>query len=76
MNIIELIRQLKTVEEAEELMNKELPGIDYDAIDTYMVGQVDMNAEIVFFDAENVPHGNVIEVDGITYENLFPLGML
>jgi hypothetical protein len=76
MNIIELVGKLKTIEEAEKLMISELPGIDYGSIDTFMVGKVDLNAEVAFFDGDNIPHGNIIEINGITYQNFFPFAML
>ncbi|GAA6766472.1 hypothetical protein AAFH68_24140 [Flavobacterium sp. CGRL1] len=75
MKLIELVKHLKSVEESEKFTSAELPDIEYDLIDMYMIEKVDIDSEIVFFDAEKIPNKLILEIEGIVYENLFPLNM-
>jgi hypothetical protein len=76
MNLIELIKHLKSLDKAESFIERELPEIEYDLIDVYMVEKLGLNAEIAFFDAEIIPNRLIIQLEGVNYENLFPLNML
>jgi hypothetical protein len=75
MNIVELVKYLKSIEQAENFIKDELPDVEYDLIDIYMVEKLGLNSEIVFFNAEEIPNRLIINIDGITYENLFPLNL-
>jgi hypothetical protein len=76
MKLIDLIEALRSPETATRLAEKELPGIEYNCVDTYMENEIDLESEIRFFDGENIPPpGMYIQVDGIKYVNLFPLTM-
>lgn len=75
MNIIELVKHLKKLEDAETFVNEKLPDIEYDLVDIYMVDKLSLDSSIVFFDAEKISNKLIIEVNGVTYVNLFPLNM-
>jgi hypothetical protein len=75
MNIIELVKHLKSVEAAETFFNTEFPEIEYDLIDIYMIDRLSLGSEIVFFDAEKMSNELIINIAGITYENLFPANL-
>jgi hypothetical protein len=75
MNIIELIPHLKDLEKAEALSFIMLPDIEFDLIELYMKDNLKLDSDIVSFDAESIPNELLIEIDGIKYENLFPLYM-
>ncbi|MCL9806924.1 hypothetical protein NAT51_15415 [Flavobacterium amniphilum] len=75
MNIVELVKHLKSFEEAESFVNESLPDIEYDLVDIYMVDKLGLGSEIIFFDAEKMPNRLIVEIGGITYENLFPLNL-
>lgn len=75
MKIIELVRYLKNVQEAEKFIDIEFPDLEYDLVDIYMINKIDPHSDIVFFDAEKIPNKLIIDIEGVTYENLFPLNM-
>ena len=75
MKLIELVKHLKSVKESEKFTNAQLSDIEYDLIDMYMIEKVGLDSDIVFFDAEKIPNKLIIEIEGVTYENLFPLNM-
>jgi hypothetical protein len=75
MNIIELVKYLKSVEEAETFFSTEFPEVEYDLIDIYMIERLSLDSEIVFFDAEKIPNELIINIAGIIYENLFPANL-
>ncbi|WP_394775812.1 hypothetical protein [Flavobacterium sp.] len=75
MKLIELVKHLKSVKESEEFTSTQLSDIEYDLIDMYMIEKVDLDSDIVFFDAEKIPNKLILEIEGVTYENLFPLNM-
>lgn len=75
MKLIELVKHLKSVKESEKFTNAQLSDIEYDLIDMYMIEKVGFDSDIVFFDAEKIPNKLTIEIEGVTYENLFPLNM-
>jgi hypothetical protein len=76
MKLINLIDHLKNLSKTEELTETELPNVEFGQIDTYLEGSMDIESEVVFFDAEKIPDDVMIEVNGIKYINLFPLPML
>ena len=76
MMLINLIAQLKTIREAENLISSEIPDVEFGLIDVYVRGVLAADSEIKLFDAETIPNQLVIEVDGVGYVNLFPLPML
>ncbi|SHF97412.1 hypothetical protein [Flavobacterium aquidurense] len=49
MKLIELVKHLKSLKESEKFRSAQLPNIEYDLIDMYMIEKVDLNSEIVFF---------------------------
>ncbi|MBS0027277.1 hypothetical protein ACTJJ0_12490 [Chitinophaga sp. 22321] len=73
MNIVELIDHLKSRKLAEELISRLLPEVEFGMIEIFMKENVSLESEINLFDAENIPTTIVIEVNGIKYENFFPL---
>jgi hypothetical protein len=75
MNIVELLKHLKSLEEAEKFINGELPEVEYDLVDIYMINKLGLDSEIVFFNAEEIPNRLIINIEGINYENLFPLNL-
>ncbi|MCC9020219.1 MULTISPECIES: hypothetical protein [Flavobacterium] len=75
MKLIELVKHLKSVKESEKFTSTQLSDIEYDLIDMYMIEKVDLDSDILFFDAEKIPNKLILEVEGVTYENLFPLNM-
>lgn len=76
MKIIELVNNLKNIEIAQLLIAKEIPDVEYDLVDLYMVDKISIDSEIVFFNAEKIPNKLVIEIEGVKYENLFPLNLI
>ncbi|MBN8643114.1 MAG: hypothetical protein J0L86_14985 [Flavobacteriales bacterium] len=75
MNLVELVQHLKSLEQAENFIEGELPDVEYDLVDIYMVEKLGLDSEIVFFNAEEIPNKLIINIEGITYENLFPLNL-
>jgi hypothetical protein len=75
MNIVELVKHLKSLEQAENFINGELPEVEYDLVDIYMIDKLGLDSEIVFFNAEEIPNRLIINIEGINYENLFPLNL-
>jgi len=75
MKLIELVKHLKSVKESEEFTSTQLSDIEYDLIDMYMIEKVDLDSDIVFFDAEKIPNKLILVIEGVTYENFFPLNM-
>ncbi len=75
MNIVELVKHLKSLEQAENFINGELPEVEYDLVDIYMINKLGLDSEIVFFNAEEIPNRLIINIEGINYENLFPLNL-
>jgi hypothetical protein len=75
MNIVELIPYLKNYSEAKVLCASLIPGVEFDLIEIYVKDKLELDSEVVFFDAESIPNELRIEVDGIRYENFFPLYM-
>ena len=51
MKIIELVNNLKSIEIAQLLITKEIPDVEYDLVDLYMVDKISIDSEIVFFNA-------------------------
>ncbi|WP_142685317.1 hypothetical protein [Chitinophaga polysaccharea] len=76
MKLIELIDHLKTASKAQQLISAQIPDVDFDQVEVYMKDHCGLNAEIAFFDADKIPGNLIIEVEGIKYENLFPLYMV
>src|SRR5690242_14987070 len=76
MNLIQVIGELKTDEQAKKFIAAALPGVEFDYIDIYLVDKPDLYSEVKFFDVDTVPNNLEIVVDGIKYINLFPLVML
>lgn len=75
MKLIELVKHLKSIKECEKFTSTQLSDIKYDLIDMYMIEKFDLESVIVFFDAEKIPTKLIIEIEGVTYENLFLLNM-
>lgn len=75
MKIIELVKYLKNVQDSEKFVSVELPDIEYDLVDIYMINKLDLDSQIIFFDAEKIPNKLIIDIEGVIYENLFPLNM-
>lgn len=75
MNIIELVKHLKSFKQTENFITEYVPTIEYDLVDIYMTGKLGLDSEIAFFDAEKIPNRLIIDIDGIIYENLFPLNL-
>jgi len=75
MNIIELIPHLKSIDAAEAFVKSTAPNIEYDLVDIFMIGELGLNSEIIFFDAESISDNSIFQKEGIRYENLFPLNM-
>lgn len=73
MYLVELIDHLKTASKAEQLRNQQIPEVEYVLVDLYMKDSIGLESEIAFIDVEAVPRTIIIELDGIKYENLFPL---
>ena len=74
MKLVELIKHLKRIDKAEQFISKELPNVEFDSIDIFMVNDLNLNADIKFFDAESV-HGSEIEIAGVQLSNFLPLYM-
>ena len=75
MKLVELVKHLKSVEEAERFVSKELLNVEFNSVEIYMVNDLNLNADIKFFDAESVPHGSEIEITGVQLINFLPLYM-
>ncbi|MEC5142138.1 hypothetical protein [Chitinophaga sp. 212800010-3] len=73
MNIVSFIDQLKSVALTEQFIAQELPGVDLGLIEIYMRERVALDSEIMLFDAESISNELIMEIDGIKYENFFPL---
>ena len=76
MNLIEIIQYFRREGSARVLMAEVLPNVEVDQIDVYLKGNLDLNAEVNFFDVETIPNDLLIEINGIKYINLFPFFML
>lgn len=75
MTIIDLIKHLKSFEQAEKFINEELSDVEYDLVDIYMIEKLGLDSEIVFFNAEEIDNELCININGVNYVNLFPLNM-
>ena len=75
MKLVELIKHLKRIDKAEQFISKELPNVEFDSVDIFMVNDLNLNADIKFFDAESVSHGSEIEIAGVQLINFLPLYM-
>jgi len=75
MNMTELMGHFKDLSSARKLMDVEMPDIEYGQIDIYLKDALNVRAEVRFFDAETIPGTLHMEVDGVTYVNLFPFKM-
>ena len=75
MKLVELVKHLKSVEEAERFVSKELLNVEFNSVEIYMVNDLNLNADIKFFDAESVAHGSEIEIAGVQLSNFLPLYM-
>jgi hypothetical protein len=73
MRLVELIKNLKSIQQAQELVSKEFPNVEFDLVELYMVNELSLESDIRFFDAEKIPNKLLIEVDGIKHVNFFPL---
>ncbi len=73
MNIVELVKYLKNISIAENLIRTSVPDIEYDVVDLYMENKLGLESEIVFFDATKIPNKLIIDINGVQYKNLFPL---
>lgn len=78
MNIVELIKHLKSESVAQELISKELPGVESCLVDIYLLKELSLTSQVVFFDLEEIdaiPNRLVMEIEGNIYVNLFPFEM-
>ncbi|WP_192350830.1 hypothetical protein [Algoriphagus sp. Y33] len=75
MNIIELIPYLKSLHKAESVSQVFLPDIEFDLVELYVKDKLALDSEVVFLNADSIPNELKIELDGVLYENLFPLYM-
>src|SRR5687768_8862141 len=73
MKLIYLIRNLRKIDSAKEISAQQLPGVEFDQIDLYLVNEISAESEVEFFDAEEIPNKLEMEVNGVKYINLFPL---
>ncbi len=71
-NLIEKINQGMT----EQFLLDNSVNIEYDLIDIYARKKLDINSEIDFFNAEEIPNEIFINIDGVEYKNVCPLNML
>lgn len=76
MKLIELIDHLKTTSKAEQLISQLIPGVEFDLVEVFMIDHLSFESEIAFFNAEAVSDTIIIEIDGIKYENFFPLYLI
>jgi len=75
MNLIELVGHFRNLESAMRVIAAELPGVYEGQVDIYLKDQLDVRAEVRFFDAETIPGTLHMKVDGVQYVNLFPFSM-
>ena len=75
MNLADLIEQINQSNTEQFLQNNSI-DIEYDLIDIYAKEKLDINSEIEFFNAEEIPNEVFIEIEGVNYQNVCPLNML
>lgn len=75
MKLIDLVEKIQRGETEQFLLDNSV-DIEYDLIDIYAEGQSNIEAEIWFFNAEEITNEILISVEGIEYENICPLNML
>lgn len=76
MKFINSIDHLKRLNDVVKLIESELPNVDFRQVNTYLEGELDVESNIAFFDAEVIPGDVEMELNGLKYINLFPLVML
>ena len=76
MKLIELMTYLKSKEEAEIFISKELPNVDFDMVILYMKGSIDINSDIRFFDFYKIDNKNQIQIDREIYKGFTSLSEL
>lgn len=75
MKLIEIVNDLKNINQTLELINKKLPDVEYDLVDLYLEDNLDMYSEVHFLNAEEIPNDILIEINGKKLINLFPLNL-
>jgi hypothetical protein len=76
MKMIELIEMLKDKDKAIEFFKKELPEVDFEEIDCFLINNISPFSEVKFFNAEMPELKRVMMINNTKYFNLFPLSVL
>ena len=75
MKLTDLIEQINRGN-TEQFLQKNSIDVEYDLIDIYAKEKLDIDSEIKFFNAEEIPNEIFIEIGGTNYQNVCPLNML
>ena len=75
MKLVELVKHLKSVEEAERFVSRELANVELYGVGIYMKDNLDIDSDVKLFDEELLSGYIKIESNGIQYENLLPFNM-
>jgi len=75
MKLTDLIEQIGQ-DNTEQYLQKNSVNIEYDLIDIYAKEKLDIDSEIEFFNAEEIPNEIFIKIEGVNYQNVCPLNML
>lgn len=75
---MKLVAIIKSVREnkIDKLFLDNSINIEYDLVDIYSVGSLELEADYRLFNGEEVPGTRIFVNEGVTYENLCPLSML
>jgi hypothetical protein len=76
MKVIELVKKMRVEGAIEKFLSKELPNIEFDMIDSFMIDSIDIQSEISFFNIEELPDGIEMKIGEILYVNFFPLYLI
>ncbi|MCT2561818.1 hypothetical protein [Chryseobacterium herbae] len=75
MKLTDLVGEIEQGKTAQYLLNNAI-DIEYDLIEIYAKEKLNLNSEIEFLNADEIPNDILINIKGIEYENICPLNML
>ncbi len=76
MKLIELVQHLENLNEAELLLSKEFPDVEFDLVELYMNPNINIDSNIKFVNIDEVPDDTHIELEGIQYVDFLPLHLV
>lgn len=71
--IMKLVDLIDCVVNIDTTIQVELPNVETDLIEIYMINSLNIDSELKFFNSEVIPDDITINIAGIKYISLFPL---